>query len=299
MQKSDTPVAESRKKVTAFFLWTFAAVGFLAALIQVLSFFTPSGSQLQIRVIPNETAIQKVIYEALNDTGSRRGFAAKRIAEEREFFCSANSQRGGKVQGEASILCKDYEAIEALFKLISRNNGVNSYFDYEISNVGTSVAKEMRLSGEDILLVELGQRGNKMRQIKETEDRFYSLPDLNPAEQIEVRVWSDEFRVDPRSAYLSVDSLPRVTFEGGTPSVSVYKLAPSLYADVHDLFDGMPLAISILFVMALCTAVGMCVIIAFSVVSAVIAGDPVGKIFQQAKQAEPALSHARVTSPDP
>lgn len=289
METPDTPVTESRKKVSSFFVWMFAAVGFLAALVQILSFLSSGGSQLKVRVTPHETAIQKVVYEALEDSNKRTGFAARVVAEDKKFFCEAaklETAEDKAAKNRTADRCSDYEALEGIFRLLRGNDGIDNYFDYEIENVGSSVANQIRLSGDEIFLVEIDRDGDKVRRIAQSENQgFYSIPDLNPGEKVKIRVWSEDMSVLPDSPHLDIDELPKITFEGGKPSLTMYQLAPSWYADMHDFLSDFPLPVSIIIVLVYSTAVGIAVILLIAVVSTLMAGEPLKKVFQQPEKA--------------
>jgi hypothetical protein len=281
LDSTDAPIIDNAKKASNFVVWLFAVVGFLAALVQIISFFSTGGSQLRVRVIPYPARIEQTLLGALDNSNDHKGSVTSYLDDEEKFFCDLTSKEGEK-QKAAHDQCDRVKVAQAAVKLLRGYDGNYSYFEYQVENVGNSIAQEIRLSGRNVYNVEAsGSSPDAKPLTKRKDEDFYRLPSLNPGEKSTIRVWSTDTSIDPMDTWLSTKYLPQITYEGGKASVTLYQLAPSWYADLNEFLSGMPLPLAILLVLFGAFVIGIVILLLMTIVEAVIRGKPLREVFSQ------------------
>jgi hypothetical protein len=95
------------------------------------------------------------------------------------------------------------------------------------------------------------------------------------------------------SEWLSTSDFPIVTYEGGRAHLSLNKLTPAFYSDLHGFLSDFPLPITIIIVLAVATVVGIIVLIFLTVVATLLKGGSVAAVFK------PAASPVEPAEPTP
>lgn len=300
LERLDPPVAEGTRRFSAFLVWMFASVGFVAAIVQILSFFSNGGSQLRVRITPHSGVIQGRVLSNIRDSEAHKGFVTSIAEDQSGFYCEAfkKTTNSDKAYNLLKSQCDRAEGFKAILRLLRDYDGSTKYFDYQIENIGSSTAKAIKLSNKDVFDVDISRAGDYDEQINRKEnENFYRLPDLNPGEKISLRAWSSDFRMDPDDTWLSASDFPAITYEGGKSHVVLNRVTPAFYSDLHDWLSTFPLPITILILLFLCTVIGVLILVFFAIVEALVRGKPLAEVFKQpSSSSNGALGRGRARS---
>jgi hypothetical protein len=291
----DPRIAQETRKASNFIVWLFAIVGFVAAIVQILSYFSTGGSQLRVRITPHEGIVEGALLKAVQD-GPDEGSVTQIADDEHDFYCRylKSENRSPQQAKEDNDRCARADALNSFVRLVRGYDGTTKYFDYQIENVGSSTANQIRLSGNDIYAVETVKPSPYSGRIDQRPgENFYRLPGINPGETLLARVWSTDSRVMLDSEWLSTSDFPIVTYEGGRAHLSLNKLTPAFYSDLHGFLSDFPLPITIIIVLAVATVVGIIVLIFLTVVATLLKGGSVAAVFK------PAASPVEPAEPTP
>ena len=285
---TSSPVLQTSQKASKFVLWLFAGVGFIAAIIQIAQYVWPNASELKVSASIQQPLNQRTVVDALNSNTEAPGFLRSLVDNDRKDYCElASSPKVPKDDADlASSKCRSAKAALGVLDLVLMNPDFR-IVSYDLENTGSQIARELRVSAKDVTEVILTS-GTETRDVaRKAGEDFFRLPDLNPGEKLAVAVWSTSYAVDPKNEYMSESDLPKITFSGGKPDLTMLRLIPSFYTDVKYFLDIFPLPISMLLIIALCFLVTMLVVAFFTAIDALIRGKPLNEAFGTAGKAKP------------
>ena len=150
------PSINQGRRISQIALWVFAFVGFLAAVVQISSYFSVTGSQLRVSIEPHTADIPQSLLKAVRDEGDSKGYLTALANDDETFFCDSrkianvSSGDGRTIQSA----CLNAKGLKSALMLMRGFDGSTKYFDYTIENVGSSIAREIRLAGPNVYAVD-------------------------------------------------------------------------------------------------------------------------------------------------
>lgn len=286
-------IDNSAKKLTNAALIFFAAVGFIASVVTVLTYLNPSEiSSLRVTVTPGYFRIPE--YTA--GLGKSDSTAKKLVDDMAKLMCKdfdRNSLAGlddaaiaamkfDSKKHELAINCRDINQAEFMMRWSAAfADDPSTLYRYSVENDGTKIAQRIRLSSESVNAVQI-RRGSKYANIdKGTSGDSFPIPDLNPKEQIDLIVWTN--LESYRDTYWDTDGAPKVTFSGSNIHTEFMRYVPDGWWGIYDFFETMPIVLIIIFVVVIAMLVTFGSVLAISIPIALITGKPIGSIFETEK----------------
>lgn len=251
LRLSETAVLPMTVKFSTATLWVFAAFGALASLVTVANFFTVNSAQLKVTLYPNSYAQPLAVqgFYALKD--DHNGLAYTEAM--RTMFCDRTNPYGVSTseKRQKDHFCDHAKTADVINRMVSDVSQSDIVMlKYHIENTGNKIAQGLRLSGLGIKHIDIYNSSKSFVANEFDNNKRYMLPDINPGEGLEVYVWSSLPTYDYAN-FSKYDSVPRVSYSGG--SVAVYRRihAPSFYYDFYDFFNTLPWVMWIFFVFAI------------------------------------------------
>lgn len=291
-----TDISSGKERIKNFSIIFFAFVGFIASVVTIIQFFTPTEtSKLNIDAQYNSFRVPLYVGENLYKDSPARQFAKST----KEAFCknvdvpdleSKNDQELKKLKlpknkEESASICR--QAIDMEFAARwsgAYSDGYSTLYEYTIKNDGTRVASDIRLDGTDVFAAQYA-RGKKFVDIRKTEgEPYYDLPDLNPQEKIDLLIWSNDYHIIDQ--YTDHDDLPAVTYAGSKVEFNLRKRVDERWYGIFEFFDDFPIVISIAIAVAISFMVVLGIILVISILDALITGKPLSSIFKAKNETE-------------
>ena len=184
-----------------FALFFFTLIGFIASITTIATYFQGSPhSALMVKVFPNQVLIPKYVSGYLEDDSSTRKYA-KGLMNELCKGIDSNALIGLSDDGLSKIKipkksadeitsCRDAHAVDFVLRWNNQfGNSIGALIHYQIENVGSDIAKGIRIPSSEINSMEI-RKGSTFIQIKENKEQaYFSVPDLNPNERADVYAW--------------------------------------------------------------------------------------------------------------
>lgn len=280
--------SESIKSTALLF---FAFVGFVASFITVVEFLRPkSNTSLDVQAQIHDFRVPLYVAANLKNDSAARILARelkKRACQTVQVpgIASISYADLGKIdlseaELDKALKCKDAIDVEYAARWAGiYGSGYSTLYEYEIQNTGTEIAKQIRLSSENVLAIQFRRDALKFFDLPKSEDEsFYNIPDLNPGEKINLLIWSDDYHSDVK--YVSDNDLPKLSFSGSRVNISLFLPVPYEVYGFYSAYEDMPIWLFFIFFVAMCFIVTMAVIFVFSIAEAVLRGKPLSSIFE-------------------
>ncbi|MBX3560861.1 MAG: hypothetical protein KF780_03515 [Sphingomonas sp.] len=283
------------RKASGAALFFFAIVGFVASIVTIVAFLKPdSAGALHVEITPSYFQIPMEVASPFGEGESARRMLSdlRRSAcesnrqtlqsgEERREDQAGNEERSSN--SETSNLCEDARATDrAVAWLVAYSSGPGTLYRYEITNNGTRLAQQIRITSENVASLQIRRGGNFLNIIEDDQGEYYQLPDLNPRESLSVLVWT----VNPRYGllYQGAEDAPRVTFSGHLVTTEFLKHVPDGWWNMYDFTRNLPTIFVIVFVVALAFVIVFTIIFVIAIMDAIIRGKPLSSVFQTQKK---------------
>lgn len=278
----DNALISQKGKFKTYIVWIFAFIGALASFLAILDFFKSENAQLQIDVYPNKVYVPYVIKSELS-TGKGDNFRLFVDTILSEFCNKAEREEANGVEIDTydvkdKHICSHVVSFRNASNLLNKVTPQTTFYEYKIKNTGKSVAKNIRLSGPDLIAFEVfSENGRIASDGKDEVTGSYILPSLNPNETLSLSLWVNGLPNYNYDEIYSWDDLPRVTFEKNSVSLNVWTHVPSQFYAIYNFFNILPLWLSLIFLIIICILITL---ILFLIISIPI-GLAQGKSFQE------------------
>lgn len=263
-------------------LFLFAFVGFIASLTTIYSSSWQRKSQLSADVYPSSASIPYFIYAGIGSgfEDNERSFVnllgetcteANKSKEDKKHFCD-----------HIESLKITSNSVEKLYKF----RGVK--LDIFLKNNGDVTARNIRVEQSGVEFIDAFSKGSRIKTTYDENGKFYSIPDLNPGEELLIEAWASgtPFR---RDSYYHPD-VPNITFDGPPVLISNYLyVSESQWSLVEIFFDLGPVAGTFFFIIIGLLA-GIFVIIFITVIVGIARGQTLTQIFSTDSNAGTAIS---------
>lgn len=282
-------LGDKKERVKNFAFLFFAFVGFIASLISVLQYFRPGdGSYLEVHAYSQDFRVPLYAGAGMRSGERGRSYASKLRSEACDEvaipgLASLSYAQLAELEldteaYEAALTCRDLIDVEYAARFSGNESGqFSSLITYEIVNRGAQVAREIRISDEDVIAAEY-RRGQKFQQLsKADKEEFYKLPELNPQESMTVLIWAGSPTFSQR--FIDREDLPSITYSGPEIQFSISRRVSGVWSDLGGFLDDTPLPILIVLMLAASIVILFGVVFVFSVIDVIINGKPFSSIF--------------------
>jgi hypothetical protein len=190
-------------------LWVFAFIGFVAASIQIAEYLTTPDNRLVVQVTPQKYANPSFVHLAFGTltADSPLGSMAMKLQEAKCDQKPTKTLADVTVGSLDKLNCDQAKDFKQAVDFLTSDDIIPGILsELSIKNAGSSPASNIRLTGEGINHVEL-VISIRDRQTISANANVYSLPSLNPGDEMTVYVWGDEM--------MRLNGSPKVTYAGG------------------------------------------------------------------------------------
>lgn len=277
--------SRSVRTFTGRALFFFAAIGVIASVLAIISFFRPEASgALRVEVTPQYFLVPQRIANVVEHGSDTR----EMIRDLRRSCAAANnntnerSQLTESSQQEATELCNGFDNLETISQWLEDNStGSAILYQYEIVNGGSRAAENILILGEDVRTVQI-KRGNFYEPIERNEsENYFELSTLNPRESAELVIWT--FHTYSLRNNMEYIEAPIVTFSGSRVTTEVYRPVSDGWYNSYDMFRDLPWFIIAFLAVAFSFFVTLIVVAAIALISGIAQGKTAAEIFQTAK----------------
>ncbi len=287
-------IDDQKNKLLQYSLVIFAFFGFISSLVSVFAFFYPSEtSSLEARVTQERFRVPLYIGQDFkNYSDSNRLITTWRTITCDDLNEDIVSKHTMKEIGDGSIvghdaqsasLCKlAQEAETAALWAGDHSDQFYAMYIIEFTNNGSKIANGLKIGSDKIAAIQRSQADNYVDITSALKDGFYPLPDLNPKESMKVIAWAKS-PIGYSFRYIDKSDLPSITYSGGSVDIKLMREVPEFWYNLFDIFEGIPLLITIPFLISICIGVASTVLISMAVIDALIRGKPLREIFKNAE----------------